>query len=295
MVEPKSRQSPEYGEFKFVAESNRKALRRHAMRAHWRQRKGWTGGQRSGGKGTQNHPRPLRPHPPARRGCSVTTDDVENTFFTDICPPQSSDQLLTTRELTEEASQTPCRMMSPVACGRLDPFDGLPMTLTVEHHELLHHWVFTCTTMMFGHLPPAIVNPVRDVWLPLDLSNTASFNACMAHSAAHLARMRGQRNSKRALEFKGEAMRIIMEWIGDQAMALSDVTFAAVLRLLTYEVRVTNGLSRRTRANEINEKRYWGTELDWKIHHDGLLRMVKARGGLGTFAHNWRLALIAFL
>ncbi|OAA78535.1 tachykinin family protein [Akanthomyces lecanii RCEF 1005] len=73
-----------------------------------------------------------------------------------------------------------------------------------------------------------------------------------------------------------EAIRIIMGWIGDHNMALSDVTFAAVLRLSTYE-------------------RYWGTELDWQIHHDGLLRMINARGGLGTFAHNWRLALIAFL
>jgi hypothetical protein len=89
--------------------------------------------------------------------------------------------------------------------------------------------------MMFNELPRNF-NPMRDVWVPLDLSNAASFNAIMAHSAAHLARMRGYRSSTEALKFKAEAMRIVSIWMKDEHLALSDDVFAAVLRLLTYEV-----------------------------------------------------------
>lgn len=89
--------------------------------------------------------------------------------------------------------------------------------------------------MMFNDLPRSF-NPMRDVWLPLDLSNAASFNAIMAHSAAHLARMQGFRASAEALKFKAEAMRIVSVWMKDKDLALSDEVFAAVLRLLTYEV-----------------------------------------------------------
>lgn len=94
---------------------------------------------------------------------------------------------------------------------------------------------------MFSHLPASILDTARDVWLPLDFSNAASFNVCMAHAAAHLARIQGQHSSTIALDFKLEAMRIISEWIQNEAKALSDDMFAAVLRLSTYEVRSTHG------------------------------------------------------
>lgn len=77
---------------------------------------------------------------------------------------------------------------------------------------------------------------MRDIWMPLDLSNAASFNAIMAHSAAHLARMQGLPRSHRALEFKTEALRIVNSWMADPALCMGDDLVAAVLRLLTYEV-----------------------------------------------------------
>lgn len=92
--------------------------------------------------------------------------------------------------------------------------------------------------MVFDRLAATDFNPMRDVWLPLDLSNAASFNALMAHSAAHLARMQGYRNSDTALRFKAEAIRIVTEWMGDPNLCMSDEIIAAVLRLLTYEVPI---------------------------------------------------------
>lgn len=94
----------------------------------------------------------------------------------------------------------------------------------------------TYATMMFEQLPAATFNPMRDVWFPLDLSNAASFKAVMAHSAAHLAGLRGIKASKEALKFKSEAVRIVRQWMSDPILSLSDDVFAAVLRLLTYEV-----------------------------------------------------------
>jgi hypothetical protein len=143
-----------------------------------------------------------------------------------------------------------------LAYTRLDPFDTFPVKLGPKHHKLLHHCMYfkisyqktesivlivlpgltTHATMMFEELPMPSFNPMRDVWFPLDLSNEASFNAVMAHSAAHLDRMHGLRSSIDALKFKAEAVRIVMTWLNDPARALSDEVFAAVLRLLTFEV-----------------------------------------------------------
>lgn len=90
---------------------------------------------------------------------------------------------------------------------------------------------------MFSDLPTSVFNPMRDIWLPLDLSNAAAFNIVMALSATHLARMQGQRHTPpEALRFKGEAINIISTWVNDSTMALSDQAMTGILRLLTYEV-----------------------------------------------------------
>jgi hypothetical protein len=89
--------------------------------------------------------------------------------------------------------------------------------------------------MMFDDLPVQTFNPMKDVWFPLDLSNAASFNVIMAHSAAHMAHLQGS-TSTDALQYKEEALRILYTWFNDPTRALSDETFAAVIRLLTFEV-----------------------------------------------------------
>lgn len=77
---------------------------------------------------------------------------------------------------------------------------------------------------------------MRDVWFPLDLSNAASFYGMMAHAAAHLAYLRGEKNSVEVLKFKSEATSLVNRWLSNSATRLSDHTFAAVVRLLTFEV-----------------------------------------------------------
>lgn len=90
--------------------------------------------------------------------------------------------------------------------------------------------------MVFDGNPTRSFNPLLDIWLPLDLSNAAAFNAMMANSAAHLSMMQGKRNSSESLHFKDEALRIIGDWLAESSGAPSDEVIAAVLRLMSYEV-----------------------------------------------------------
>lgn len=96
--------------------------------------------------------------------------------------------------------------------------------------------------MMFEDLDIPSFNPMKDVWFPLDLSNAASFNCIMAHSAAHLGHLYAgtspgrPTNSSDAVKYKAEAVRVLSTWISDPAKALSNHAFAAVVRLLTFEV-----------------------------------------------------------
>ncbi|CAG8902113.1 unnamed protein product [Penicillium egyptiacum] len=149
--------------------------------------------------------------------------------------------------------------------SRPNPFQTCPVHLTSQHQKLLHHWISTHAAMMFEDLDVIEFNPMKDVWFPLDLSNASSFNCIMAHSAAHLSHL-----------YAGTPPRILRLWLGDPEKELSDDSFAAVVRLPTYE-------------------RYWGTEQDWKIHRDGLQRMIEAKGGVEALHENWRLELVVYL
>ncbi|KAL1989037.1 hypothetical protein VTN96DRAFT_5800 [Rasamsonia emersonii] len=154
------------------------------------------------------------------------------------------------------AAQALTGMNHALAAVSLDPFDTFPVRLTARHHELLHHCksqhacrhtpphavlltrlgLSTHAAMMFEQSPTVDFNPMRDVWFPLDLSNAASFNGMLAHSAAHLAYLRGEKHSMEVLKYKVEAVSLVNKWLQDESTMLSDHTFAAVVRLLTFEV-----------------------------------------------------------
>lgn len=143
---------------------------------------------------------------------------------------------------------------------------------------------------------------MREVWFPLDLSNVASFNCVMAHSAAHLAYFYGGSgpfrgtDSAEALGFKTHAVRTLNKWLGDQQKALSNDAFIAVVRLLTFEVRFPPLLdSIEASTHEYGVQRYWGTAEEWRIHRKGLQSMINARGGLDGLRENWRLELVVAL
>lgn len=86
-------------------------------------------------------------------------------------------------------------------------------------------------------LQSSIFTPFRDIWIPLDLSNAASFYGILAHAAADLANSRVDDNGSNMLKYKAEAVGIINKWLGTAVTALKDEVFTGVVRLLTFEVR----------------------------------------------------------
>jgi hypothetical protein len=87
-----------------------------------------------------------------------------------------------------------------------------------------------------SHLGTAKYSPFRDVWMPLDLSNLASFNAIMAHAAAYLSKVQNKESNADILRLKLEAIRLVRKWLSDPTTSFKDEVFAAVLRLFTFEV-----------------------------------------------------------
>lgn len=160
----------------------------------------------------------------------------------------------------------------------------------------------THATMMFETMSTAVFNPMREVWFPLDLSNVASFNCVMAHSAAHLAYFYGGSDPSRgttsteALKFKSHAILTLKQWLGDKEKAISNDAIVAVVRLLTFEVRFRSPLD-ETEAFTYGfvVQRYWGTAEEWRVHRSGLQSMIKARGGLDGLREDWRLELVVAL
>ncbi|KAI0913252.1 tachykinin family protein [Ustulina deusta] len=279
--------------YTFITEDNSREGRSHVIRAHWRQRR-----QRMERQRREREEQEQRPPRAILPGPGSSSDDAGPSQI-----PPTSEPHLDSREAPEEdvanspdesprdpsvppsgiasgtlegiPAQALSRMNIALGSSRLDPFDRFPVKLTSQHHRLLHHWLSTFAGMMFN-IHTSTFNPMRDVWFPLDLSNAASFNAIMAHSAAHLARMQGFSVSNEAVRFKVEAVGIVQFWARDPALALSDDTIAAILRLLSFE-------------------RYWGSEVEWRIHHNGLLQIIEARGGITTLQSNWRLEITTFL
>ncbi|OKP14884.1 hypothetical protein PENSUB_5480 [Penicillium subrubescens] len=237
--------------FAFVTETSQSNARSHAMREHWRQRHSRNNSTKTrrvqpkllpnissaADRPTKSHEVPTQSRSSRSRGSPSSGRQ---------CSETSSNETDQERDDRIELIGVPSQLLSGVgralSSSRLDPFQTFPVQLTSQHHKLLHHWIGTHATMMFEDLDIPSFNPMKDVWFPLDLSNASSFNAIMAHAAAHLSHLyagtspQKGTNSADALKYKAEAVRILHEWLSDPQKALSYDAFAAVIRLLTFEV-----------------------------------------------------------
>ncbi|GJN74892.1 hypothetical protein PLICBS_008985 [Purpureocillium lilacinum] len=248
-------------QYVFVSGQDPRSMRSHAMREHWKQRRLSleTNKRKSA---ALSHRQLLPKHRTRKRPSSSSSNStVKEQPATSSDSDAISGGVLSTlkheatgkalersagsssrssaRGDSEEAfpidgipTQIYAAMDRALTGARFDPFETFPVRLTAQHHKLLHHWFSTYAAMMFEDLPAATFNPVRDVWFPLDVSNAASFNVVLAHSAAHIARMHGYTTSNEALKFKMEAIRIVASWMDDPQQALSDEVIAAVISVL---------------------------------------------------------------
>ena len=112
--------------FAFVLNKNQAGTRNHAMRQYWRERR---------------RTRPdTRPERPQRRllpnvGSRSSPKQREDA--------SSSEETLGIAQ--DVSSGVPAQLLTGVnhalASSRLDPFEMFPVTLTAEHHKLMHHCI----------------------------------------------------------------------------------------------------------------------------------------------------------
>ncbi|KAJ5666996.1 hypothetical protein N7507_002860 [Penicillium longicatenatum] len=276
MSPPSSSSSSGTSQFAFVFGNIQSEARSHAMKEHWKRRNQHK--KEANRYSRKRSSRTLLPRSTTSSSGLQQDEDGDGDVDVDVGVGVDGNR----EEHHGISAQLLCGVSHALSSSRPDPFQTCPVHLTSQHQKLLHHWIGTHAAMMFENLDVTEFNPMRDVWFPLDLSNPSSFNCIMAHSAAHLSHLyagtppRRGTNSADTLKYKIEAFRILRLWLSDPEKELSDDSFAAAVRLLTFE-------------------RYWGTVEDWKIHRDGLQRMIDAIGGVQALHKNWRLELVVYL
>lgn len=88
----------------------------------------------------------------------------------------------------------------------------------------------------FGKPADPLLNPMQDLYVPVDLTEEAATHAVLAHSACHIAHLRKEKRPIKAIAHKTAAIHLINGYLSDPAKTVSDEAFSAVLRLLTFEV-----------------------------------------------------------
>lgn len=145
-------------EFTFVLEQNQSGIRSHAMREYWKRRH-----ERSRSRETASsipyRPRPLLPNLQTHSQSSSSATSSSSSQPNASAPQQHYGQSVfgaanyagqeePMASILEDTTAPaiagiPAQVLTGVdhalACSRLDPFDMFPVTLTAEHHKLLHH------------------------------------------------------------------------------------------------------------------------------------------------------------
>ena len=143
---------------------------------------------------------------------------------------------------------------------RSDPFSSLPSDMDRESLILVNHYVHTLPSLMYGM--PSLIKfaPMPDVF-QLASQDKASLHSILTYSAAHMATLRGQRESMPLIRHKVATIRTVNERLRSATAEHSDGTVMAVQQLAAIEDR-------------------WGDKTVAKAHWSGLRSLVKGRGGL---------------
>ncbi len=157
------RQNKQDTQFVFVLQEGQKNVRSEAMRGYWRRRHKQNEIKR---QAQRTHQQELLPNPELSRGntpesssLSASPDIPVGGWHTSQFHPYTFQQAQqgpaavpapATSQLpgpiwngAEERRGVPGQALMglnhALACSRLDPFDMFPITLTAQHHKLLHH------------------------------------------------------------------------------------------------------------------------------------------------------------
>ncbi|PYH58527.1 uncharacterized protein BO96DRAFT_243938 [Aspergillus niger CBS 101883] len=253
-------------EYQFVFGTDQPGARSHAMRQFWRRRH----------QALQNSPQTIRPQ--LRTLLPKDYSSESRGYQQDVSPgqtpdPQAEEGQPGSAYARISDSDVSHAQQSSIIQG---PGPKFPIDLSAKDQEIFSSWLDLHASFGPGLSQSTGFDPVRDVWLPLDLSNSASFCALMAHAAAHAAHRQGQTRSIGSEKFRTLAVGIIAKWLADERRSTQDDTITAIARLLMFE-------------------KYWAIDDQWRAHKNGLVSVINARGGVESFRSSWRLHMVLFL
>ncbi|RAH61655.1 hypothetical protein BO85DRAFT_501041 [Aspergillus piperis CBS 112811] len=253
-------------EYQFVFGTDQPGARSHAMRQFWRRRH----------QALQSSPQTTRPQ--LRTLLPKDYSSESRGYQQDASQGQTRDPPEGEGQQGSAYAKSPA---SDVDHGHQSsiiqgPGPKFPIDLSAKDQEIFSSWLDLHASFGPGLSQSTGFDPVRDLWLPLDLSNSASFCALMAHAAAHVAHRQGQTKSIESEKFRTLAVGIIAKWLADERRSTQDDTITAIARLLMFE-------------------KYWAIDDQWRAHKNGLVSVINARGGVENFRSSWRLHMVLFL
>ncbi|KAF2280175.1 uncharacterized protein EI97DRAFT_391056 [Westerdykella ornata] len=168
------------------------------------------------------------------------------------------------------------------ALGVTDPFDCLPVKLDKKKSAMLHYFVSAiCPLLIPVDIYHSSTNLLKTHWVASSLQNITSppFAYALLTSSALLLMLQGLCRLDEVLYFKSKAISEINKLLSDPNTSVADGNIAAVFTLLTLEeYQLVPGNQSRDEAD-------W-SELQRKIHLNGLCTMISQRGGLSALSTN---------
>ncbi|KAE8359041.1 hypothetical protein BDV27DRAFT_59371 [Aspergillus caelatus] len=230
--------------FEFVLDKDQPGIRSHAMRQFWRRKQAIAKEDSSDAPSTDHtrYSRPLIPNDVVHASSQFEELKALQRQMSSLQTKyQEAKPVNSGKDSKLESSGIPAQILSeilhPLEFINSEHFYTFPVTLTKQHRKLLYYWLSTHASGMSNAFPCVTFDPIWEVWLPLNLSNSASLNAIMAHAAAHLAYLHGELDCPVALRYKTEAISTITEWLDNPEQALQIETLTSVVQLLMFEVR----------------------------------------------------------
>ncbi|PWY67971.1 hypothetical protein BO94DRAFT_305200 [Aspergillus sclerotioniger CBS 115572] len=258
-------------EYQFVFGKDQPGTRSHAMRQFWRRRH----------QALQSSVRISRPQ--LRALLPKEYGSEGGGFQADVAQSQGKSPDPPANNALEPGSRPPNPQPTGIDAAQESKFSILqgpstkfPIDLSPKNQAIFYSWLDLHTSSTPDTSPNTRFHPIQDVWLPMDLSNSAAFCALMAHASAHVAHLQRQTKSLESEKFRTLAVGIIAKWLADERRSTQDATLAAIARLLMFE-------------------KYWAVDDQWRAHRNGLFSVFHARGGLQAFKSDWRLHMVLFL
>ncbi|OJJ43876.1 hypothetical protein ASPZODRAFT_890329 [Penicilliopsis zonata CBS 506.65] len=193
--------------------------------------------------------------------CTALTGLRRGNSADDVTPGQGD------RELDSDTNE-PVRVLPiPRLVGghRVDPFRSYPVSWKPFFPSLVDHYLVHMAVDIPELDQPGNQGLLRTRWFPLVISEPALFHVILLIAASHHASVHGSPDSLRLnlLQLRHAAVQSINDALAARPAALGDALIGAVAKMASYEAM-------------------FGTTDHYNIHMQGLIQLIRLRGGFGA-------------